>query len=245
MLGLFSKDRALKRAMDKVVNKLAQSADRWAAMEKLAKDGSDESLYVLCKRFSFKYDKMIEDQQEKGWVVDTVSGKGKSALPAVQRYIREAASLHYPLAILGRIADAETALGVIDEILKVEPPGYTRDPERRADILAWLAEFDDASNAETTARAIPYIADFDENVRYKAVDCVSLKPDSKAAPALVEALIRPEEESRRLRVRIAEVLAENSWDLGDKKAEVSELLEPGQALEAFKMHHDKLERKDT
>lgn len=245
MFGLFSKDRGLRRAMDKVVAKHAQSVDRFAAMEKLGKDGSTESLLALLKRFSFKYDKTIEDQQEKQWVVDTLGGKPADAvLPALRSYMASAQSLHYPLMILGRVASHDEALDVIDEILKAEPPGYTRDPERRTDIIAWLGEWDPGGSQEIATRVIPYLADFDENVRYKAVDTVALKPHESAGEPLVRALVRPEEESRRLRVRIAEVLVENQWDLGELKAEVAPLLEPGQQLEAFKMHRDRLQRRD-
>jgi len=49
----FSKERGLRRAMDKVMNKHAQSVDRFAAMEKLGKDGSEEALHAFTKRFSF------------------------------------------------------------------------------------------------------------------------------------------------------------------------------------------------
>lgn len=241
MFGLFSKDRALRRAMDKVMNKHAQSVDRWAAMEKLGKDGSEESLYALCRRFSYKYDKTIEDAQEKQWVADTLVSKGEAALPAVRRYMKEAQSLHFPLIVVGRVASMEVALEIVDEVLAAEPPGYTRDPERRTDVIAWLGECD-ASNEEVSKRCIPYLADFDENVRYKAVDSIALKPHESAAGPLVDALVREEEESRRLRVRIGEVLAENQWDLGDRKSDVSALMEPGKALEQFKMHHDKLQR---
>jgi HEAT repeat protein len=238
----FSKERGLRRAMDKVMNKHAQSVDRFAAMEKLGKDGSDDALYALTKRFSFKYDKTIEDQQEKQWVLDTLISKGEASLPAVRRYMKEAQTLHYPLIVVGRVASIKTALEIVDEVLASEPPGYTRDPERRTDLIAWLGECDDASNEEVTRRCIPYLADFDENVRYKAVDSIALKPHESAAGPLVDALVREEEESRRLRVRIGEVLAENQWDLGEKKSEVSALMEPGKALEQFKMHRDKLQR---
>ena len=245
MFGIFSKDRGLGRARERVLNKHAQSVDRFSAMEKLGKDGTTESLLALCKRFSFKYDKTIEDQQEKQWVVDTLGGKDPAAvLPALRSYMAAAQSLHYPLMILGRVASHDEALSVIDEILQAEPPGYTRDPERRTDVIAWLGEWDPGTNAEVTTRAIPYLADFDENVRYKAVDTIALKPHESAGEPLVRALIRPEEESRRLRVRIAEVLAEHQWDLGELKTEVAPLLEPGQQLEAFKMHRDRLQRRD-
>jgi hypothetical protein len=238
VFGLFSKDRALKRAMDKVTNKHAQSVDRWGAMEKVARDGSEEALYALCCRFGFKYDKTIEDQQEKQWVVDTLVDKGAQSLPAVRRYMKTAGSLHYPLLVLGRVADRDTLLEIIDEILADEPPGYTRDPERRTDVLSWLGEWEDASNQEIARRIIPYLEDFDENVRYKAVDSLGFKPSPEAAEPLIKALVREEEESRRLRQRIAEVLAENQWDLGERKAEVAALLET--QLPGYKMHRDRL-----
>ena len=238
----FSKDRSLRRAMDKVLNKHAQSVDRFAALEKLGKDGSDDSLYALTRRFSFKYDKTIEDQQEKQWVMDTLISKGEASLPAVRRYMKDATTLHYPLIVVGRVASIKVALEIADELLASEPPGYTRDPERRTDVIAWLAECDEASNEEVTTRCIPYLADFDENVRYKAVDSIALKPHPIASGPLVDALVREEEESRRLRVRIGEVLAENQWDLGDKKSDVAALMEPGKALEQFKMHRDRLQK---
>ncbi len=240
MFGMFSKDRSLKRAIEKVTNKHAQSADRWAAMEKVAKNGSEDALLALCTRFGFKYDKTIEDQQEKQWVVDTLIGKGQDALPAVRRYMKTATSLHYPLIVVGRVADQATIFSIIDEILADEPPGYTRDPERRTDVLSWLAEWEEGPAEEVARRIIPYVADFDENVRYKAVDALGFKPSKAAAEPLVRALVREEEESRRLRQRIAEVLCENELDLGEHKAEVAALLEG--ALPGYKMHHDRLVR---
>ena len=239
MFGL-SKDRALKRAMEKVTSKHSQSVDRFAAMEKLARDASDDSLHALCTRFSFKYDKTIEDQQEKQWVVDTLVAQGAKSLPAVRRYMKTATSLHYPLIVLGQVGDRDTVFDVIDEILRDEPPGYTRDPERRSDILSWLAEWEGASNDEVVRRILPYLEDFDENVRYKAVDGIGLKPAAQAAEPLVKALVREEEESRRLRQRIAEVLADNQWDLGERKSDVAALLET--QLSGYKMHHDRLVR---
>ena len=243
MFGLFSKDRALKRAMEKVTSKNAQSIDRFAAMEKLAKDGSDDALHALCTRFAFKYDKTIEDQQEKQWVVETLVGKGAAALPGVRRYMKNATSLHYPLIVVGHVADKGTVFEIVDELLREEPPGYTRDPERRMDVLSWLGEWDDGSAEEIVPRVLPYLEDFDENVRYKAVDAIGLKPSAQAAEPLVKALVREEEESRRLRQRIAEVLADNQWDLGERKSDVATLLET--QLGGYKMHHDRLVRQGS
>ena len=75
-------------------------------------------------------------------------------------------------------------------------------------------------------------------MRYKAVDSLGFKSSPEAAEPLVKALVREEEESRRLRQRIAEVLADNQWDLGERKGEVAALLES--QLSGYKMHRDRL-----
>jgi hypothetical protein len=52
-------------------------------------------------------------------------------------------------------------------------------------------------------------------------------PDQATSqPALIEALLRPEEESRRVLVRIAEVLAQRGWKIDDEaqRARAAELV---------------------
>ena len=241
VFGLFSKDRALKKAMERATSKNAQSPDRWAAMEKLRDDGGEEALFHLCKRFSFRSDKLIEDQNEKDWAVQALTSKGEAAIGPLQRYMKSAQSLGYPLKVLGAIATADQALEVIDSILEGEEPGYTRDPKKRIDVIEWLSELDEASNQAIVERVKPYLADFDENVRFKSVEAIAVKPHESAAKELVDALLEEEEESKRLMVRIAEVLADNEMDLCGRKNEVSALLDD--VLKDFKLHRDKLVRK--
>ena len=241
VFGLFSKERSLKRAMDKVSNKLAQSADRFQAMEKLRQVGSDDALFALCRRFSFNYDKTIEDEQEKQWVYETLAGKGEEALEPLHRYMKQANSVAFPLRVLERIATPDKALEVIDDLLASEKPGYTRDPSRRIQIIDWLADYHDAPAEDVNRRIIPYLADFDENVRFSAVEALALRPTESAEEPLCEALTREEEESQRLKLRIAQVLAEAKLDLGGHKAQISAMLDG--MLSEYKIHHDKLVKK--
>ena len=241
VFGLFSKERSLKRAQKKALSKLAQSAERWGAMETLSKDGSEESLFTLCKRFSFESTKQVEDHEEKQWVVETLVSKGMAVLPALRRYMQNAESVAYHLGILERIADKATILEVVDELLADEKPGYTRDPKKRTQIIDWLGEWEAGSDSEAVQRVLPYLADFDENVRFSAVNAISLRPIPEVAEPLVAALLREDEESRRLRVRIADILAEAKLDLCGRKKEVAELT--GDILSAFRLKRDKLVRK--
>ena len=242
VFGLFSKEAALKRAAKKATNKLAQSPDRWAAMEKLVEDGSEESLYTLCRRFSITSTKLSEDEQEKEWVVDALTSKGEAVLPALQRYLKAATAISYPLRVLANVSHgSKRALEVIDQVLADEVPGYTRDPEKRIDIINWLAEYKPATDQEVAARVAPYLVDRDENTRFAAVETLYLRPADLAAEPLVTALLNPDEESGRLKLRIAETLCDRELDLCGKKDEVALLLEG--MLDDFRLHRNKLVRK--
>jgi len=67
----------------------------------------------------------------------------------------------------------------------------------------------------------------------------------KVAPALAAGcpfVLKPAPKTPIGALIIGEVLAENQWDLGDKKSDVAALMEPGKALEQFKMHRDRLQK---
>jgi HEAT repeat protein len=241
VFGLFSKERALQRTIKKATNKLSQSADRWAAMEKLRDIGTEEALYHLFRRFSFASLKLVDDEQEKAWVVQSMAAMGERCLPAMRRYMKSATTIAYPLRILEDVADHDKALEIIDELLAVEEPGYTRDPAKRIQIIDWLAEWKQGSDEEVVERIVPYVADFDEGVRFAAVEAISQRPVPRAAEPLVKALINEKDESGRLKVRIAEILADNNLDLCGHKKEVAPLLED--LLSDFGMQRDKLFRK--
>lgn len=242
VFGLFSKERALERAIKKTTNKLAQSPDRYAAMEKLREIGTDEALFGLMKRFSITSTKLIEDQEEKSWVVEVLVAMGPPVLPALRKYMKQASSVAYPLRVLEQVADHDTALEVLDEVLADEQPGYTRDPDKRIQLLDWLKEYDPATSEEVTTRVAPYLADFDENVRFAAAEALSQHATPAASGPLVEALVREDEESRRLKVRIAEILADNDFDLHGQKDTIAAMLDD--ELADFKLHRDKLVRRE-
>jgi hypothetical protein len=234
---------ALKRNLARTLNKHAQSPDRFAAMEKLRDVGSEDALYGLARRFSFVYDKGIEDEQEKEWVHDTLVAAGDKAVEAVRRYALETESLAHPLRVLEKIAAPPRMLEIADELLAREEPGYTRDPSKKVQLLTWLGEWHAGGAAPVCSRIVPYLADFDEGVRFCAVDALSHQPHEGTALApLLDAMLRPEEESRRIQVRCAEVLSQAEWKVTSRKDEVQKLLDD--SLSGFGMQHDKLVRKE-
>jgi len=224
VFGLFSKERSLQKTIEKATNKLAQQPDRWGALEKLREDSSEEALYGLCKRFGVTSMKGVEDEQEKHWVVDVLVEKGGASLAPVTRYMKNADQLSFPLRVLERIADHDKILKIIDDVLASEPPGYARFPDRRIDVIKWFCEWNGATEEEVLSRVTPYVTDFDENVRFIAIDGLSSRDPKKIVAPLVDALVRPEEESGRIRRTIIEVLHRTKAPLGARAKEVATML---------------------
>lgn len=249
VFGLFSKERALQKTIEKATNKLSQQPDRWGALEKLREEGSEEALFGLSKRWAVTSLKGVEDEQEKSWVVDVLVEKGNSypaatagqtteqreegrlknrdtVLAALVRFMKssEEVSLSYPLSVIGRIADHDKVLEIVDGLFKSEVPGYVRFAERRIDLIKWFSEWKDATDDEVISRVQPYVADFDEVVRVTAIEAIGSRDPAKFVDLMITALVRPEEESGRIRRTIVEVLERRKVPLGARAGEVTAML---------------------
>jgi hypothetical protein len=234
----------IQRIVARMSNKYVPTDARNEAMRQLAKLGTEDALVGLCKRFNFRVDKTIDDEQEKSYASQLLTAAGGRAIPALRRYMKEAESISWALRVLDKIASGGAAhaelLAAIDDLLEREPPGYARDPGRKMEVISFLSELAHLPKSEAARRIVPYLADFDQNVRAHAVDALSLVPDEGAARLpLIAAMIRPEEEVKRIRVRCAEVLAAEGWP-------VTESLEQARAviasLAGFSMVGDKIKK---
>ena len=213
VFDLFSKDGRAQRAREanikRAVNKYAQSPDRMKALQSLRDDGTPDALYGLLRRFGMMYDKTIEDEQEKDWVFEVLAEKGITILPALKKYMREADSISWPLRLLDKVADRETELAALREILDRHEPGYERDPTKKIQLLNHLAGLKDK---RVPALAAPYLADMDEGVRYAAAEALLRTGDEAEASApLLDQLTKPEEDSLRIRLQIAEGFVDHGW----------------------------------
>jgi hypothetical protein len=242
ILDLFSKQGRIERAragnIKGAVNKYAQSADRFRNLQALRDDGSEEALHGLLRRFGMMYDKTIEDEQEKDWVFDVLVEKGMTVLPALKRYLKEAESISWPLRLLDKIADRETELGVLQEILARHEPGYERDPTKKIQLLNHLGGIKDERVPPLCA---PYLADMDEGVRYAAVEAlVRQANEASAAAPLLDQLTKPEEDSLRIRLQIAEGFADLGWPVPADRRDAALKFLP----DAFKLAKDgRIEKK--
>jgi hypothetical protein len=195
-----------------ITNPYTQSADRYAAMEKLLADGSDEALVGLMKRFTIVATKSIEDEEEKGWVYRQLSGLGNKVLPALKQFCLESENVAWALRILEDVADEKHEWEVLDAMLERHPPEYARDPKTKLQILTHVAEIDDPHVVDTLIR---YLADPDEGVRFFAVEQLVDIADDRAKAPLIGRLGDKAEDSIRLRTRVLEGLATLGWDISE------------------------------
>jgi HEAT repeat protein len=241
--------KALDKHAARARNKDAQSVDRFGSLEALANaagDGENRSRAVLglLGRFTMRYDKTIEDEQEKEYVFDQLRRLGPSILPEVEQHMRNAESIAWGLKLLSEIANDDEAWPVLERLCEQNDNNYTRDPSKKTQLVHHLGE---AKDPRAAVALVPYLEDVDEGVRFTAVEAVLRHGVPAAREPLLRLLGNEKEESRRIKRRIAEGLAELGWDVrGEASVEklIADLL-PGSRIDnhgRVKMAGDKSAR---
>jgi hypothetical protein len=244
LLDIFSKERTRERNAGRALNKYAQSPDRMKALQSLAGDGSPEALYAMLRRFGMLYDKTIDDEQEKEWVFETLVAKGGVVLEPLKKYLLSADSISWPLRLLDKIvATKDEVVDVIAYVMARHEPGYERDPTKKIQLLNHLAGI---KSARVAALVAPYLADMDEGVRYAAAEALLSQGDEAAASApLLDVFTSDAEESKRLRIRIADGFAQLGWTVGDRRAAVEKHLPETFQIEARGKEPARIVKKQT
>ena len=226
LADLFSKEARKSRNLSKTIqranDKHAQSGDRFRALEQLRDEGSPEAIGGMLKRFNFVYDKSIEDEQEKEWVYQALSELGDKVLPELRKYMRESDTLAWALKVLEHIAKDQVFRDTLRVLCEQNDNSYVRDPNKKMQLVHFMGEHHDPSIAQLLTQ---YLEDIDEGVRFKAVEALLHQGYAEVIVGpLVTLLLNKKEESRRIKVRIVEGLADAGLPLTDRTAEVERAL---------------------
>lgn len=203
------KERALQKACAKAADHKIKPDDRRPALYTLLDDGGEEAVTALIKRFTFIYDSnIVNDEDEKTLVYEGLVKMGDRILPQIKKHLHSSPTLSWGLRLLNDVCDHETTWQVLDEVLADYEPGYERDPTRKLQLIAFLGEFKDARVA---AQIVPYLKDHDETVRFTTVESLLKQKAEEAREPLLELMTSEEEESGRIKHRIAEGFVEEGW----------------------------------
>jgi hypothetical protein len=232
----------LKRHVARAKNKDAQSADRFASLHSLVDDGSADAVAGLLGRFTIRCEKTIEDEQEKEFVFDSLVHMGAKILAPLQKHLQNAESIAWGLKVLHDATDREQQWPILADLCERNDNTYTRDPSKKIQLLNYLGEHEDP---RASRALVPYLEDIDEGVRFTAVEgLIHHKTVEDAREPLLKLLTNEKEESRRIKKRIVDGLADLGWDVKGYTGTVEKLVEdllPGARID----NQGKIKRKQS
>jgi hypothetical protein len=194
--------------------KMAQNYDRQEAIEELGKLKTADAAAALLKRFSFSMEPSITDQEEKEAAAEGIVAAGEAAIEPIRRYCAKAESLTWPLNVLRRIVPEDQMADEVLALLDQFDTEYLRNPEPKLQLVSLLEEY---PSEDVRVAVEPFLTDVNEPVRFHAAVTVFATNDPASVPPLVEAL--EQEESLRVKNRIAAGLVEKRWEVAEELRE--------------------------
>lgn len=207
-----SNDRAVTKQISRLIHPNVQHEDRLHAADLLAENGSDEAIYGLLRRFDMTLDKGYMDQDEKTYVKELVVAKGSQAIPMVKKFIQDSTNINWPERILSDILqDDSKVMDIVLEALEAERDAGDMHGPKRARLMSLLIKC--PPNPQIAEAAASFFTDYDESVRFSAVEVLDAQDDRTYAEKLINIMVGTEEESGRVRMRILELLVRRGWDV--------------------------------
>jgi HEAT repeat protein len=190
------------------VEKRAQNYDRQEAIQALSELGTADAVEVLLKRFTFHMDPSITDQEEKDAAFRGILRAGKAAVPPVRVFAARAESLAWPMKILKELLDENEYVDELLRWLSRWDTEYAKFADPKVQILVALEEHKHPHIREQVER---FLVDVNEPARFHSVSTLLAQDDPAVVSALAKLLL--DEESVRVRTKIAEGFATHGWAL--------------------------------
>jgi HEAT repeats len=193
------------------LEKRAQNYDRQEAIQALSELQTSEAVEVLLKRFTFHMDPSITDQEEKDAAYKGILRAGASAIEPVRAFAAKAESLAWPMKIIkGLVDEAEYAEELLRWLSRWDTE-YAKFVEPKVQILTALEDHRHPRIREEVER---FLEDVNEPARFHAAVTLLAQDDAAVVPALTKLLL--EDESVRVRTKVAEGLAARAWPLPEE-----------------------------
>jgi hypothetical protein len=210
------------------VDKRAQNYDRQEAIQALSELGTADAVAILMKRFTFHADPSITDQEEKDSAFRGVLRAGKDAIEPVRAFASKAESLAWPMKIMKELVGEDE---YVQELLGWLSPWDTEYAKLIDPKIQLLVALEDHHHPRLREEVERFLEDVNEPARFHAASTLLAHGDAAALPALVKLLV--DEESVRVRTKVAEGLAARGWRIPDgERPAVRKVLPPAFAVDA-------------
>lgn len=215
-MGLFdfwmSEDQKIAKHQRTLTDKNQQAEDREKAARWLAENGGPKGLVALLTRFDVSLENQLKDAGEKDFVYGLLAAAGDAVARPLDRHLEKCRHVAHPLRLYVERRGEAAAVERVFQVLEIERAKDDFKAEKKHDLLVWLAERRHPGAAELAAK---FLVDFDEGVRYAAAEVVIAQGEATGRESLLAVLTNPQEESNRLRIRVAGVFAARRWEVPD------------------------------
>jgi hypothetical protein len=207
------KKSSAARWAEAAASKRAQAPDRQEALQELAKLKTSDAVEALLKRFTFAIDPSITDQEEKEFAYEGIIGAGKdAALEPIRAFAMKAESVQYPIKILKELCDEDE---VVDELIKWLARWDTEYAKFMDPKLQLLDVLGDYKNPKVRPAVEPFLGDFTEEARYRAVQTILAQKEPESLEKLLDCLL--DEESVRTKNKILDGIAALGWEVPEER----------------------------
>jgi HEAT repeat protein len=205
-------NKAVARLARVVGDRHAQTYDRLEAIESLAKIGSGEAATALLKRFTYYIEPTTADQEERDAAFRAVLDCGEESIDSILAFCVRAESLSWPLKLLRELLEVESYQDHVIEILNERDTDYDRNIDPKVQLMAAL---EGCEKEEASVAVSRFLEDVSEPVRFQAISTLVSTNDTERLADLVDFTI--EEESVRIRNKIAEAMKLTGWVVPEDK----------------------------
>lgn len=212
LFDLFTKDGKFLRMSRRMQDAYAQAEDRDVAARWLAEEGSERAISALLTRFDIAVSNQMKDRTEKDQVFELLVGLGGRVSAPLHAWLQRCKHYVFPLRLLSQLDGEEAAIEAALGVLEGPVGRSTFEPERRKELLTWLAE---KRHPSIGPRVVRFLANADEETRYMAAEALLGQEGDVAREPLLAVLGNAQEESTRMRHRIAYVFAQKGWSVGE------------------------------
>ena len=218
-MGLFGFGGSkVERYVKKLTNAYVQTHDRIRMLELLADLGSNEALYGILKRFTFRTEASIVDEDEKELAFKLLVHAGPSAILPIERFVAEHDAVYWPIKALREVAGIDAAVDLLLSALDRAEAKSARVNEQKIQLVSNLRDFNHARVLERLQRLV---TDDSEDVRIMAMDgLLTYGEDVALQPAA--RLLLDGDESPRVKMVLLEQLIDLGWSLSSWREQLEE-----------------------
>ena len=204
----FTAEGKFKRHVRRMKDRDTPPEDREVSFHFLADKGTPKAIMGLLSRFEMTLTQQLKDRNEKEYVFQLLVNLGDDVIEPLDYHLRKNKQFAYPLRLLEELTDAERAVAMVYDLLSQEAGKASFEPRKKKDLLVWLAE---RKHDGAIPAAVPFLEDFDEEVRYAAAEVIIAQHTDAGAEPLLGVLTRADEDSIRLKHRVCEVFRNRGW----------------------------------